>query len=137
MEDHLKPSLRRKPHRVIWHIGTNDLKNSNPVEVADAEIILSEITTRTDKIPDENIKTVNKLVSRYTNQNGWGIIRNDNITKHQLDERGLHLNEEGISFMVSNLVKCLSKLSFIGCTRGSSLTPYNAHSETSLLNDPM
>ena len=109
---------------MILHIGTNDLKNKlNPVQVADniidlarmignetdAEIVLSEIITRADKIPDDSIKIVNKLLNQYCKQNGWGIIRNDNITKHNLDERGLHLNGKGISIMVSNLVKCLSR----------------------------
>lgn len=123
MRDHMKPSLRRKPERVILHIGTNDLKGSSPVEIADnivdlarmienesdAEIVLSEIITRADNIPDENVKKINKLVNRYANQNGWGIIRNDNITKHHLDEKGLHLNEKGISIMINNLVTYFSK----------------------------
>ena len=73
------------------------------------EIVLSEIITRADKIPDDSIKIVNKLLNRYCKQNGWGIIRNNNITKHHLDERGLHLNGKGTSIMVSNLVKCLSR----------------------------
>ena len=123
MKDYLKPALKRKPQRIILHTGTNDLSKSTPVQVADnivdlarmiesesdAEIILSEIVITEDNIPDDKINTVNKLVNRYTNQNGWAIMWNDNITKHHLDGRGLHLNEESISVTGSNLIRCLSK----------------------------
>ena len=87
MNDYLKPTLKRKPQRIILHTGTNYLSKSSPVQVAgnivdlarmiesesDAEIILSEIVTREDNIPDDKINTVNKLVNRYTKQNCWAI----------------------------------------------------------------
>ena len=85
MRDHVEPTLRKKPERIILHTGTNDLKGKTPVEIADniadlakmsqgetdTEVVLSEIITRTD-ISNESIQEVNKLVNRYAKQNGWG-----------------------------------------------------------------
>jgi lysophospholipase L1-like esterase len=35
MEDYLKPIIRKRPESIILHVGTNDLKNLSPKQVAE------------------------------------------------------------------------------------------------------
>ena len=126
MEHYLKPALAKDPRRVILHVGTNDLKSNlrpNPNQIADsivdlarmieseseAEVIISEVITRSDKTPEDHIITVNKLLSRYCNQNGWQLLRHNNISKDHLNDGGLHLNDQGVSILVTNLTRFLSE----------------------------
>ena len=73
MTHYIQPTLERKPQRIVLHIGTNDLRNSSPEKVADnivdlareiemkSDVIISELTTRTDKLSDESaVKSTNK-----------------------------------------------------------------------------
>ena len=110
MTHYIQPTLERKPQRIVLHIGTNDLRNSSPEKVADnivdlareiemksdAKVIISELTTRTDKLSDESaVKSTNKRLRRFCNQNNWKLIQHNNITKQGLNKGGLHLNEAG------------------------------------------
>ena len=110
MTHYIQPTLERKPQRIVLHIGTNDLRNSSPEKVADnivdlareiemksdAKVIISELTTRTDKLSDESVvKSTNKRLRRFCNQNNWKLIQHNNITKQGLIKGGLHLNEAG------------------------------------------
>jgi len=125
MEHHLKPALAKDPQRVIFHVGTNDLKTNlrpNHNQIADsimnlarmtesesrADVIISEVITRSDKTPEDHIRTVNKLLSRCCNQNGWQLLRLNNISKDHLNDGGLHLNDQGVSVLVTNLTTFLS-----------------------------
>ena len=65
---------------------------------SDAEVIISEIITRSDKTPEDHIKATNKLLSKYCNQNGWGLTKH-NIHKDHLNESGLYLNDQGVSLV--------------------------------------
>ena len=82
MTHYIQPTLERKPQRIVLHIGTNDLRNSSPEKVADnivdlareiemksdAKVIISELTTRTDKLSDESaVKSTNKRLCRFCN----------------------------------------------------------------------
>ena len=110
MTHYIQPTLERKPQRIVLHIGTNDLRNSSPEKVADnlvdlareiemksdAKVIISALTTRTDKLSDESaVKSTNKRLRRFCNQNNWKLIQHNNITKQGLNKGGLHLNEAG------------------------------------------
>jgi len=125
MEHYLKPALAKDPQRVILHVGANDLKTNlrpNHNQIADsivnlarmtesesrAEVIISEVITRSDKTPEDHIRTVNKLLSRCCNQNGWQLLRHNNISKDHLNDGGLHLNDQGVSVLVTNLTRLLS-----------------------------
>ena len=78
-QQYLKPALAKDPQRVILHVGTNDLNGNlrpNPNQIADsivdlarmiesesgAEVIISEVITRSDKTPEDHIRTMNKLL---------------------------------------------------------------------------
>ena len=72
------------------------------------EVIISEVITRSDKTPEDHIRTVGKLLSRCCNENGWQLLRHNNIFNDHLNDGGLHLNDEGVSVLVTNLTRFLS-----------------------------
>ena len=72
----------------------------------DAEIVLSEITTRNDAHSDA-VKTVNRRLKQFSRQNGWKLITHANITQNGLNKGGLHLNREGNDSLHRNFVNFL------------------------------
>ena len=60
----------------------------------DAEIVLSEVTTRNDANGDA-VKTVNRRLKQFCRQNGWKLISHANITQIGLNKDGLDLNRGG------------------------------------------
>ena len=48
MRDYLKPILRRNPHRIILHVGTNDTKHNK------AKKIMDDIDSLCQEIKDTN-----------------------------------------------------------------------------------
>ena len=93
MKSHIIPTVERCPDQICLHIGTNDLKSKEPNVVADAivdlareietswdaEIVLSEKTTRNDALGD--VKAVNRRLKQFSRQNGWKLISHANITQ--------------------------------------------------------
>ena len=120
MKSHIIPTVERCPDQICLHIGTNDLKSKEPNVVADAivdlareienscdaEIVLSEITTRNDAHSDA-VKTVNRRLKQFSRQNGWKLISHANITQNGLNKGGLHLNREGNDSLHRNFVNFL------------------------------
>ena len=120
MKSHIIPTVERCPDQICLHIGTNDLKSKEPHVVADAivdlareienscdaEIVLSEITTRNDAHSDA-VKTVNRRLKQFSRQNGWKLISHANITQNGLNKGGLHLNREGNDSLHRNFVNFL------------------------------
>ena len=121
MEHYLKPTIDKDPAKVILHIGTNDLKARDPNTVADhivdlakkienesnAQVILSEVVSRSDDVPSESVKVVNKKLRKFCTQNGWQLVQHSNISNNGLNKSGLHLNERGNNIMFNNFVNCL------------------------------
>ncbi|CAH3148588.1 unnamed protein product [Porites evermanni] len=109
MKSHIIPTVERCPDQTYLYIGTNHLKSKEPNVVADAivdlareienfcdaEIVLSEITTRNDAHGD------------FSRQNGWKLISHANITQNGLNKGGLHLNREGNDSLHRNFVNFL------------------------------
>ena len=120
MKSHIIPTVERCPDQICLHIGTNDLKSKEPNVVADAivdlareienscdaEIVLSEITTRNDAHSDA-VKTVNRRLKQFSRQNGWKLISHAKITQNGLNKGGLHLNREGNDSLHRNFVNFL------------------------------
>ena len=83
MRSHITPTTEKSLDKICLHIGTNDLKSKEPNMVADAivdlareienscdaEIVLSEITTRNDAHGNA-VKTVNRRPKQVSRQNG-------------------------------------------------------------------
>ena len=119
MKHYVVPGLEElNPEEVILHIGTNNLRDQEPQEVAEAivnlandivamkpdiTITISEIITRGDKKDlDSKGKSVNKIVRRFCRQNWWKTITHNNILEKHLNLGELHLTREGNSLFVHN-----------------------------------
>ena len=119
MEDYLKPVIRKEPESIILHVGTNDLKNLSPKQVANGianlgsqiseespntNIMLSSIILRTDN-PQLAAKAAeaNKLINSLCSKNKWKFINHSSINSSCLNSRGLHLNRKGTSYVAKNL----------------------------------
>ena len=120
MRDHIKPILRKNPHEIIIHVGTNSLRSSTSVRVcveefidlasmisseSSAEVAVSGLVSRSDEESlAMKVSAVNKIL-RYCNQNKWGFIDHSNISaEHDLNGSGLHLNTQGTTRLASNLI---------------------------------
>ena len=120
MEHHVKPTMNRSPARIVVHVGTNDLQSRNPQQIADnivdlarniesnskAEVLISELITRRDQNA-RGVDAINKSLRRYCSQNGWKLIRHNNISQTVLNKGGLHLNQVGNETFFNNFIKAL------------------------------
>ncbi|XP_048577070.1 uncharacterized protein LOC125559126 [Nematostella vectensis] len=70
MHDYVKPILKKNPDTLVLHIGTNDLRNSEPQEVANA------ITDLARKIETEATHEVNIAVSGLTTRSDSSDLAN-------------------------------------------------------------
>ena len=105
MKHYLKPTLEKNPQQILLHVGTNDLRDQNPNVIVDnvvelarkiesetnTWIILSALVTRLDNVSSDSVKTVNKKLKKFCNQNNWNLIQHQNITINDLNQSGLHL----------------------------------------------
>eukprot|EP00112_Aurelia_sp_Birch-Aquarium-sp1_P010722 Seg2283.5 transcript_id=Seg2283.5/GoldUCD/mRNA.D3Y31 product="hypothetical protein" protein_id=Seg2283.5/GoldUCD/D3Y31 len=121
---YIKPLLRKKPSKVILHVGTNNasLKNANPDQILDAlldfkkdiedqvpgcMVVLSMPTKRFDN--EEYGKIVESLNKKIIDL-GIEAINNSNISRGDIGKKGLHLNAKGTSKLTSKLVSKLRSL---------------------------
>ena len=109
MYDHLKPILKRHPEFLILHIGTNDISKYMPNEIVhkvlalkrfvvsqnkECKVIVSTLTMRIDSSKNGNaVQKVNEILKELN----MPLVKNFNIVKKHLGNRGLHLNEHGTS----------------------------------------
>ena len=82
MNHYLQSTIDKEPAKIILHIGTNDLKDRDPNTVADhivdlarkienessAQVILSEVVSRSDDVSNESVKATNKKLATCTAQ---------------------------------------------------------------------
>ena len=121
MSHYVKPTLDKKPDQIILHAGTNDLGKLSPSEIADnivdlareiesstdAQVIISELVTRSDLSDSGNVDAVNKRLRKFCNQRQWHFILHDDIHSTDLNRGGLHLGETGIAKMYNNFANKL------------------------------
>ena len=119
MFDYIQPPIRQHPEHIVLHVGTNDLKNSNPRKVAErivdlgklvetespnTKVTISSLLTRSDLSVASKIKEVNKILKTFANQNEWDVISHSNLTTENLNSSGLHLNFSGTKVFASNVI---------------------------------
>jgi lysophospholipase L1-like esterase len=121
MEDYLKPIIRKGPESIGLHVGTNELMNLSPKQVAEGignlgsqineesrntHIVISSLLVRTDKphLPAKATET-NKLLNAICSKNKLKFINHQSINQTCLNSRGLHLNRKGTSFIANNISK--------------------------------
>ena len=126
MSDYVMPSLRRKPEEVVLHVGTNNLKFSEPREIAegivnlglkiqnhspDCKITISSLISTSDQTLNGKIKDVNKIVNQFAKQHAWRTIPHSIIKNEHLNASGLHLNVQGVvqgtKLLAKNLISHL------------------------------
>lgn len=109
MKHYLKPTLEKNPQQILLNNGTKDLRDQNPNMVADnivdlaptteseanARVVFLELVTRSDKVTNDSIKTVNKKLRNFCNQNNWQLVQHQNNTSNDLNKSGLQLNYKG------------------------------------------
>ena len=125
MKHYLKPTLEKSPQQILLHVGTNDLRDQNQNVVVDnavelarkiesetnGRIILSELVARSDNVSSDSVKTVNRKLKKFCNQNNWKLVQHRNITINDLNQSGLHLNNRGNNILFNNFVNCLDNWS--------------------------
>ena len=120
MFDYIQTTIRQHPEHIILHVGTNDLKYSNPRKVAEkivdlgylaetdspnTKVTISSLLTRSDDLSlASKIKEVNKILKSFANQNEWDVISHSNFTTEDLNSSGLHLNFSSTKVFASNFI---------------------------------
>ena len=119
MEDYLKPIIRKKPDKLVIHVGTNSLRETEtPEKCADeianlakqvinacpqTTVALSSIVTRSDdKFLAAKAIEVNLHLKQACHQNHWSFIDHSNIKPTHLNRSGIHLNKAGTLLMARN-----------------------------------
>ena len=116
--------LRRNPHKIIIHVGTNSLSSSNsPLDCAEevvdsAKSVSSEspaIITISSLIcisDDDNLASkvpaVNKVLKHFCHKLSWGFTDHSNISETvHVNRSGLHLTKGGTSRLAQNFINYL------------------------------
>lgn len=124
MEDHIKPILRKKPDKLVIHVGTNSLRETEtPEKCADeisnlakmvlssspeTTVALSSIITRIDdKVLAAKAFEVNLHLKQICQQNHWIFINHSNIKSNHLNRSGIHLNKAGTLIMARNFTNII------------------------------
>ena len=111
MRSYIQSTLENSPERICLHIGTNDLKNKEPRDVADAivdlartvelsgefKILISELTPLNDNY-NEAVKSVIKLLNTFCNQHEWKLIRHTNNSEKHLNKADFILLDKVMTF---------------------------------------
>ena len=118
MNDFINPLIRKKPDKMILHVGTNNLKSSSPKVVA--ESILKLVTRIKEASPNTavgisallvrndnhelavKVNLVNNILRGYSINANISYLGNANINSSHLNSRGLHLNSIGSSILQDN-----------------------------------
>ena len=119
MKYHLQPIIKRNPHHIVLHCGTNDLA---PEEIAtnitglvkeikgnNIECSMSAVLKRSDELRHKVIK-VNKLLKTALVELDVQFIEHDNINEYHLNKSGLHLNARGDAALARNLIQFIKNL---------------------------
>ena len=123
MTDFLKPTSRKHPDKLIIHVGTNDLRKSDPKTVAhkvinlakqfkkdsnDTKIVISSLVVRNDgPALAKKVKQTNILLKSNCIINDIALLDNHNINCTHLNYRGLHLNRDGSALLQNNIANIL------------------------------
>ena len=112
---YLVPLLRKRPDKIILHVGTNDAPHMKADEMLEelgklkslicemlpsVKIVLSAPTIRVDK---HNANENNIDFIKLLETNNYVLIKHPNIKENHLDRYGLHLNYDGTRVLAKNL----------------------------------
>ena len=118
---YLVPLLRKRPDKIILHVGTNDAPHMKADEMLEelgklksliwdmlpsVKIVLSAPTIRVDK---HNVNENNIDFIKLLEANNYVLIKQSRIKESHLDRYGLHLNHDGTRVLAKNLRLCARK----------------------------
>lgn len=118
MKHYVKPSLLKRPERLIIHVGTTDFEHSSPGQIPTSIATLvqeiqekaptknsaiSELIARNDN-PEfmATIQDSNSRVSQVCKNYNWEIITNGHIVGKHLNSCGVHQNKQGNASLAKN-----------------------------------
>ena len=124
MIDYIKPSARKKPDKMVIHVGTNDITKNieNTVEHFDqliktvhdispnTQICFSELCVRNDfQGSSGKVKRKNEIIRKFCNERNIALISNGNVDNSCLARKQLHLNQKGLKRLALNIKSFLEK----------------------------
>ena len=104
MESYAIPTVRTDPSEIILHVGTNDLRNRSPREVAEdiinlcedisqnttASVTISGLTHRTDEPSmGDKVTETNRIIKSFVSGRDLSFINNSEIGSSMLNSSGL------------------------------------------------
>ena len=125
MVDHIKPAARKKPDKIIVHVGTNDIskKIENTTEnldfvvktvkdlSPDTQIFFSEICVRNDIMGSfSKVKQKNEELKKFCQERNIGIVEHGNVDHSCLARKQLHMNQKGLKRMALNFKDFFGKI---------------------------
>ena len=122
MQDFVKPVIRKKPKKIILHVGTNDvagrgkrnqisqkiviLAKNVKSQNSSIKIAVSSIIHRSDDLSlNVKICQINENLKKLCSDNHLEFICNDNIKNDCLNVGGLYLNIKGTINLAANFRK--------------------------------
>ena len=124
MIDYVKPAARKKPDKMIIHVGTNDISKSiqNTSENLDlvinaihelspaTQVFFSELCIRNDLQGSfSKVKQKNEHLRKFCHDRNIGLICNENIDNSCLAKKKLHMNQKGLKRLALNFKNFLEK----------------------------
>ena len=107
-EHYINPIIAKKPNHVTLHCGTNDLKDSNPEDIAEKikdlaikvtkneiNCTVSSLIMRINRDLNEKKLLTNKKLKTLLASEKINFITQNSITQTHLNRGGLHLNKRG------------------------------------------
>ena len=125
MVDYIKPAARKKPDKIIIHVGTNDISKSidNTSENLDlvvksvhelspeTQIFFSELCLRNDIAGSfSKVKQKNEEIRKFCQERNIGLVTNENIDNSCLAKKKLHMNQKGLKRLALNFKNFLGKM---------------------------
>ena len=123
MKHYIEPTISTNPDGIILHCGTNNLRNEEPVDIANKiidlamtskrrvrDVAISSLVIRNDSEELEaKRQEVNTILERALRDLPLHFINHDNIEEKHLDKWGLHLNFSGTNMMAGNFIDFLNE----------------------------
>ena len=121
MYNNITPYIKKKPSKVIIHVGTNDapykpssditkelllLRKFVELNIPGCMVYLSSPIMRSDnKLANSTIRGINNDLSNVNN-----VIMNDKLDGQCLGRKGLHLNQRGSGRLATNFISHVQRV---------------------------